>query len=69
MESPEQDLVPISRAAGELKRSLFSTRNLALRGALTLVWRGNRMFVTRASLDQLKASVAEDRTPAIAGGR
>ena len=69
MKGPKQgeELVPIARAAGELRQSYFATRDLALRGALVLVWKGTRMFVTRASLDRRKASMHEGREPAIAG--
>ncbi len=60
----EEDLIPVVRAAGELRRSYIATRDLALRGTLVLVWRGIRMFVTRASVDQeLKASTSQDRAP------
>jgi hypothetical protein len=65
----DEELVSITLAAAELRRTYIAARDLALRGSLVLVWRGKRMFVTRASVDALKASTTEDRTPAIAGGR
>jgi hypothetical protein len=64
-----EDLVSITLAAAELHRTYTATRDFALRGDLVLVWRGSTMFVTRGSLEALKASRARDRAPAIAGGR
>lgn len=63
----EEELIAVARAAGELRCNYGAARDLALRGALVLVWQGSRMFVTRASLNQLKASLSQDRSPAIAG--
>ena len=64
MRETDEELVPITRAAGECGLGYQAARNKALKGELELRWVGTRMHVTRGSLERFKASRIRKRTGA-----
>ena len=50
----DEDRVPLGEAASELRMPMTSVRRLVATGKLRAVEKGGRLYIARASLDNLK---------------